>query len=400
MDAMNALLQSAQSFADDLVALRRDLHRHPELSFQEHRTAELAARTVEQLGFRVRRGVGVTGVVAEIGRGEPIVALRADMDALPIQETGDAEYRSTVPGVMHACGHDAHVTMLIGAARLLAEADRLGRLNGTVRLLFQPAEEASDDEQKSGAVRMIEDGAMQGVKAVFGLHIAAHLPSGKALLRDGPYMAGSDTFNVTVQGRSAHAARPQEGIDAIVLASHAILAAQNAVARRISPMAAGVLTIGRIDGGVAENVIADRVTIGGTIRYFDEEVRRTLHGELRRAFSVVEALGGRSHIQLIEGYPPLVNDAAMTDVAREAVAAALGADAIEPYEPWMGAEDFAYLAREAPGSFFWLGAALSPAREHHTPNFDIDETALPIGAACLAACALRALAVHTESQAR
>jgi len=387
---MNTLLEAAETFAADLVTLRRDLHRHPELSFREHRTADIAARTVEALGFRVRRNVGVTGVVAEIGSGRPIIGLRADMDALPIQETGDSEYRSTVPGVMHACGHDAHVAMLIGAARLLAAADREGRLKSTVRLLFQPSEEDCDDEHKSGAVRMIEDGALRGVNAVFGIHIGAHMPAGKAFLRAGPYMAGSDTFHITVHGRSAHAARPQEGVDAIVLGSHAILAAQNAVARRISPMAAGVLTIGRIEGGVAENVIADRVTLAGTVRYFEEKVRRTLHSELRRAFSVVDALGGKSHIQLVEGYPPVVNDEAMTNIAREAVAAAIGADAITPYEPWMGAEDFAYLAREAPGCFFWLGAALNPPREHHTPNFDIDESVLPKGAACLAACALRA----------
>jgi len=388
---MNALLEAAEGFAADLVALRRDLHRHPELSFREYRTADVAARAVEALGFRVRRNVGVTGVVAEIGSGTPVVALRADMDALPIQETGESEYRSTVPGVMHACGHDAHVTMLVGAARLLADAQREGRLKGTVRLLFQPSEEDCDAEHKSGAVRMIEDGAMQGVSAVFGIHIGAHMPAGKAFVRAGPYMAGSDTFRIAVEGRSAHAARPQEGIDAIVLASHAILAAQNAVARRISPMAAGVLTIGSISGGVAENVIAGNVSLAGTVRYFDESVRKTLHGELRRAFSVVDTLGGTSRIALVEGYPPVINDEAMTELARKAVVETLGIDALAPYEPWMGAEDFAYLAREAPGCFFWLGAALDPPREHHTPDFDIDESVLPKGAACLAACALMAL---------
>jgi IAA-amino acid hydrolase len=178
---MTSLLDRATGFQRELIELRRDLHRHPELSFRESRTADTAAQAVESLGWRVRRGVGRTGLVAELGGGRPTIALRADMDALPIQEAGDAEYRSTVDGVMHACGHDAHVSMLVGAARLLAEAHEAGQLNGTVRLLFQPSEEASDDEGKSGATRMIEDGAMDGVDAIFGLHIGAHLKLGSGL---------------------------------------------------------------------------------------------------------------------------------------------------------------------------------------------------------------------------
>src|SRR5687767_8575683 len=187
---MHALFERASGFLPDLIALRRDLHRNPELSFREHRTAELVAQRISALGFRVKTGVGRTGIVAELGQGGPVVALRADMDALPIQEASDVDYRSTVSGVMHACGHDAHMAMLTGAARLLSEA----KFRGTVRLLFQPSEEASDSENKSGAVRMIEDGAMKDVAGVFGIHIGAHLPSGRAFIRSGPYMAGSDIF--------------------------------------------------------------------------------------------------------------------------------------------------------------------------------------------------------------
>ena len=384
---MNSLLEQATGFADALVALRRDLHRHPELSFREHRTAGLLAEQLRALGFTVRTGVGRTGIVAEIGSGEKIVALRADMDALPIQEASQVDYRSTVAGVMHACGHDAHMAMLMGAARLLAAA----RPQGRVRLLFQPSEESSDEENKSGAVRMIEDGAMDGVSAVFGIHIGAHLEAGKAYIRPGSYMAGTDMFTATIHGKSAHAARPQEGVDAIVLAAHAILACQNAVARRISPAANAILSIGKIHGGTAENIIADAVSFHGTIRYFEEDVRHLMHASLRAAVNVVEPLGGRGELDIRYGYPPVINDEKATTIARDAVAGVLGEDSIAAYEPLMTAEDFSYLAQKAPGCFFWLGAALDPPREHHNPNFDIDERVLPMGAASLAACAMRFL---------
>ena len=388
---MTSLLDRATGFRNDLIDLRRDLHRHPELAFCETRTAEAAARAVEALGWRVRRGVGRTGVVAEIGDGSPLIALRADMDALPIQEAGTADYRSTVDGVMHACGHDAHVSMLVGAARLLAETHRAGDLHGTVRLLFQPSEESSDDEGKSGATRMIEDGAMEGVDAVFGLHIGAHLELGHAYISPGPIMAGSDLFTATVHGRSSHAGRPHEGIDAIVLAAHAVLACQMGTARRLSPHDEGTLAIGTIHGGFAENVLAEHVALRGTIRYFHDDVREVLRDALRRGLAVVETLGGSFDLALKAGYPPVVNDPATTAIAADAVSDLIGAAAVVPFERMMGAEDFAILAREAPGCFFWLGAGLEPPREHHHPAFDIDERALPIGAAAMAACALRSL---------
>lgn len=390
---MSDLLTRAHAFEPDLIALRRDLHRHPELSFQEHRTAEEAARRVEALGYAVRRGVGRTGVVAEIGNGSgPTVALRADMDALPIHEANEVDYRSTVPGVMHACGHDAHVTMLVGAARLLAEARDRGELpEGRVRLLFQPSEETTDAENKSGAVRMIEDGAMQGVDAVFGLHVGAHLPSRKLFVRSGPIMAGTDSFAATVRGVCAHAARPNEGVDAVVLASHVVLACQNVVSRRIAPTASGVISIGRIQGGVAENVLAEEVTLSGTIRYFDAEVQAVLHRELERALDVARALGGDVELKLRPGYPPVVNDGAMAELMASAAGDVLGAECVEELEPWMGGEDFAYLLAEAPGAFAWIGAAPEDPREHHHPRFDIDESVLVRGASTLAACALRAL---------
>ncbi len=391
---MSTLLDRASALAPDLVATRRDFHRHPELAFLEVRTAGIVAERLDALGYQVRRGVGVTGVVADLPSGDgPIVALRADMDALPIQEANELEHRSMVPGVMHACGHDAHTSMLLTGARLLADLRSAGALGaGTVRLLFQPSEEASDEENKSGAMRMVEDGALEGVAAVFGLHIGAHLEAGKAfLLQPGPIMAGTDTFRAHVRGRSAHAARANEGVDAVVLAAHVILAAQAIVSRRISPLDEGVLGIGQVSGGTAENILADDVELRGTLRYFEPHVRETIHAELKRVLGVAEALGGTAELQIRPGYPPVRNDARMAQIAHAAVAETLGPDAFGELAPWMGAEDFAVLQQHVPGCFFWLGAALPEPREHHTPRFDVDERVLPLGAAALAACAVHAL---------
>ena len=392
---MSTILERASALAPELVALRRDLHRHPELAFQEVRTAGAAAERLERLGYRLRRNVAITGVVAELpGSGPgPTVALRTDLDALPIHEENDVEYRSTVPGVMHACGHDAHVSMLVGAATILTELQAAGRLpGGTVRLLLQPSEESADEENKSGAVRMVEDGAMRGVDAVFGLHIGGHLEAGKLfLVQPGPIMAGTDTFRIHVRGKSAHAARPHEGVDALVLAAHVILAAQNVVARRVSPLQQGVLSIGQVSGGKAENILADHVELRGTLRYFLPEVREVIRRELERAVAVADALGGRGELQLRDGYPPVVNDARMARLAHDALAETLGPDRFGVLEPWMGAEDFAMLLQQAPGCFFWLGAAPPEPREHHHSRFDVDERVFPLGSAALAACAVHAL---------
>ncbi|MGQ0813286.1 MAG: M20 metallopeptidase family protein [Gemmatimonadota bacterium] len=387
---VHSLLDRATALEADLIALRRHFHQHPELAFREFATAEECARRVEALGYSVRRNVAITGVVAELRNGAgPTIALRADMDALPIHEDNDVDYRSAVDGVMHACGHDTHMTMLIGAAQLLAEAKAHGSLPaGTIRLLFQPSEESSDQENKSGARRMIEDGALDGVDAVFALHIGAHLPAGVFQVSAGPVMAGTDTFVATLRGRSAHAARAYEGVDAIVLAAHVITACQTIVSRKINPFDEGVLSIGMISGGVAENVVADRVQLRGTLRYFESRVRKTIRRELENACEIAEALGGKYELNLRDGYPPVVNDAALTEIARRAIASTVGAAAIAPVEPMMGAEDFALMLEKAPGAFIWLGAALKKPREHHHPEFNIDESVLPKGAAALAAIAI------------
>lgn len=389
---MRELLQHARAFEADLIELRRDLHAHPELSFEEERTAARAAEAVEAAGLEVRRRVGGHGVVAEIRGGPgPTVALRADMDALPIEEANDAPYRSTVDGVMHACGHDAHTAMLVGAARLLARLRDDGALPGTVRLLFQPAEELSDPDNLSGAAHMIRAGAMDGVDAVFALHVAPHLTAGKVFTREGRFAAGSDTFTAHVLGEAAHGARPETGVDGVVLAAHVVLAAQNAVGRRIAAMESGVLTFGTIRGGTAENVLAARVSMDGTLRYFNPDVRKRLRAALERALAVADALGGGHELELRDGYPPTINDPTMARLAWHAAETLLGPDGVWECEPMMGTEDFALLLAEAPGAMLWLGAAPDRPRELHHADMDIDESVLPMGAAVLAGCALEAL---------
>ena len=387
------LLSRAREFSEELTRLRRDFHRHPELGFQETRTAKAVAEQLGALGWQVRTGVGITGVVGELKNGSgPTVALRADMDALPIEEEADHDYRSTVPSVMHACGHDAHMAGLLGAARLLFRAREEGELPaGSIRLLFQPSEERADEEGKSGATRMVEDGAMDEVSAIAGIHVGAHLPAGKVFLKAGPIMAGSDELRIVVRGRSAHAALPHEGVDALVLAAQGVLGAQQVVSRRLSPMESGVVTFGQIRGGVAANVVADEIRLEGTLRYFGEEVRARLHRGVTGVFSGLEAQGGTVEIEIRPGYPPVVNDERLTRLARDVAVSVLGEEEVWEAEPMMGAEDFAILAREAPGVFLWLGAALPDAREHHHPRFDIDEAVLPIASALLAGIASRLL---------
>ncbi len=388
-----SLIERARAMQSSLVEMRRDLHRHPELGFRVERTARIAADAVEALGFRVRRGVGITGVIAELGDGSgPIVALRADMDALPIQEDTGAEYASLTPGVMHACGHDAHTTGLVGAARLLAEEHTHGTLpSGTVRLIFQPSEEGTDDEGESGAMRMIADGAMSGVHAVVGLHVSPEQPAGRIFVRPGAFMAGAEELRVTVRGKSSHAARPHLGIDALLLAAKGLVAAKAAANAALDATELGVLSFGKLEAGTAGNIIADKAVLHGTLRYFDQDVKARLVTAVTEACVSLEASGAEVTVEVGPGFPPLVNDEAVTTCVSEALGELLGEDAVVACEPEMTAEDFAYLALEAPGVFFWLGASLPDARELHHPRFDIDESVLPVGAAALAHSAITLL---------
>lgn len=387
------LLQRARSIHESIRTWRRTIHRYPELSFTEQRTAALVNSVLIDLGLQTETEVAKTGVVAHVRGGNgPTVALRADMDALPIQEANGTEFDSTRPGIMHACGHDAHTAMLLGAATLLKQLADEGRLPGVVRLLFQPSEEAQDEEGKSGGMRMVEEGALKGVDAVFGLHVDPFHDVGSVATRPGPMMAAADMFEIIVIGSGGHAARPQSTIDPIALSAHVINAVHQIVSRRLDPTQPGVITIGTIQGGTANNIIPDRVSMTGTIRSFTPEVRTLLQDELMRAAGIVESLGGRAEVAIFPGYPPTVNDPAATEHMMGAMRELLGEDRVAESELILGAEDFSYMAQAAPGCFLWLGVHDPSWREYypvHRADFRMDEDALPIGAAALALTALR-----------
>ncbi len=384
------MLERARALQDQLTAWRHDFHAHPELGYQEHRTAKIVAEELRAMGIRVKTGVGKTGVVGYLGEGKPVIGIRADMDALPIQENNDVPYASQVPGVMHACGHDAHTAILLGAARLLTEMP--DRPSGEVRFLFQPSEEDWDDEIKSGAMRMIEEGAMEGVEAVIALHVASHIPSGKVEIESGYTAAAVDTFKATITGTGAHGAYPHRGTDPIYMLAQVINAINGIRSRRIDPTKPAVISIGAVHGGEATNIIPAEVSLNGTIRSYDEKVRQKLWEELEAAFGVTRAFGGDYKLQIIKGYIALYDDPDIAKLIRQIAEEMLGKDSIHPPEPGMGSEDFSYMAREAPGAMFNLGVKIEGVeRPHHSPIFDVNDSALPVGAALLAETACRLL---------
>lgn len=387
------ILARARTIHESIRAWRREIHRYPELTFTETRTAALVNSVLMDLGIPTETEVAKTGVVGHIrGGAGPTVGLRADMDALPILEVNGTDFDSTRPGIMHACGHDSHTAMLLGAATLLKGLADEGRLPGAIRLLFQPSEEAQDAEGKSGGMRMAEEGALQGLDAVFALHVDAYHDVGAVATRPGPMMAAADMFTLVVRGSGGHAARPQSTVDPIALSAQVISAIQQVVSRRLDPTEPGVITVGTIHGGTVNNVIPDTVEMTGTIRSFSPEARRTLHEELRKAVRVVEPLGGSAELTIHAGYPPTVNDPAATTLMMDAMRDLLGEDHVSTSELIMGAEDFSYMAQAAPGCFLRLGVHNPAWTEHypvHRADFRLDEDALPIGTAALVATAVR-----------
>jgi amidohydrolase len=382
------MLKRANEIQEQLVDWRREFHMYPELGFEETRTAARVAEVLEPLGYRVRTGVGKTGVVAERGEGHPIIAIRADMDALPIQEANDVPYASQVPNVMHACGHDTHVAMALGVATLLKDES----FPGMVRFLFQPAEEVADEDGFSGAPRMVEDGAMNDVDAVIALHVDSSTSVGDVIVATGPVTAGVDSFYTTLIGKGGHGAMPHTVVDPIYIAGHVIQALHGIVSRRLQPFAPAVVSIGSIHGGQASNVIPQEVKMSGTMRYMETEVQEKIHAEIKRALEVTRAMGGDYTLEFEIGYPPMSNDEGVTELLRQVAVDLLGEEHLLPPEPEMGAEDFAFFSLLAPGSMFSLGGKIEEdERFHHHPRFDVDERCLPIGAAILAEAALRFL---------
>ncbi|HLR01741.1 MAG TPA: M20 family metallopeptidase [Virgibacillus sp.] len=374
----------AKALDEWLVETRRDIHKHPELGMDEYRTREKVTTLLDEMGIPYETGYANTGVVGYIEgakRGKT-VALRADMDALPIQETNDVPYRSTVDGKMHACGHDAHTTILLGTAQLLQKNKE--QLHGTVKLFFQPAEETV-----GGAKPMIEEGVMDHPKvdAVFGLHVAPEIPVGQVGVKYGQMNASSDTLHMSVKGNSGHGAYPHEGKDAIVIASHVVTALQSIVSRNVDPRESAVISIGEIHGGKQKNIIADEVNMVGTLRTFTDEVRQL---SLERIDEVLryttKALGGSYQFELgTDGYTSLINNDAMVDLVKQAAVHMLGVEKVRTInQASMGVEDFAYFSKAAPSAFFRLGCRNEEKgiiHGAHTGAFDIDEDCLAIGVA-------------------
>lgn len=386
MTTTTATLEQARQLQKEIVELRRHLHQEPELSFHEHKTAELAAQKLSALGFKIRRNVGKTGLIGDIGSGTR-VAIRADMDGLPIDETNAQPYRSKNPGVMHACGHDAHVSCALAAAKILSA----GGLKGGVRMLMQPAEEGGDDEGRSGAYRMIEDGALLDVAAVIGLHMDASLPAGKVGIMPGPVMAAADGFTITITGKGGHGAYPESTIDAVVLGAQVVQAIQQIVSRRVSALEPAVVTIGSFHSSSSRgNIISEQVTLEGSFRTFNKEVRRKIMEELERACSIARILGGDYKIHYEHGYPATVNDPAVTRLMREVAVELIGEENVLtiPQKTW--SEDFSMFTEVVPGAFMFLGGEVAgDRRSHHSATFDIDESGLYIGSAILAETAKR-----------
>jgi len=364
--------EEIERLGPQLIAWRRDFHRHPEIAYQEKRTSSVIKSFLEELGLEVSACAG-TGLKAELrGRaGGKTVAFRADMDALPLKEEGDRDYISENPEATHACGHDGHMAILMGVAKIMAE--RRDQFKGSVIFLFQPAEERIP----GGAKQMIEEGALDDVEAIFGLHLWQPLPTGTVGIVKGAMMAQPDQFSIVVQGRGGHGSAPQMTVDPILVASHLVVNTQSIVSRNVDPLKPVVVSFGTVNGGTIYNIIPNKVSLTGTVRTFDHKLQVLAERRLRQiSEETAKTFGATAELKYEKGYPPLVNHDDMVDFVLRVAKKALGEDKIKPIDPVMGGEDFAYFLQKVPGAFFFFGMGDGQQFPHHHPAFDIDEKAL------------------------
>ena len=371
-------------FHDEMTEWRRDFHTHPEIGLEEVRTSAIVAEKLASWGIEVHRGIGVTGVVGVLrgnGSGTGTIGLRADMDALPMDEEGDLPYKSQIPGRMHACGHDGHTTMLLGAAKYLAETKNF---DGTVHFIFQPAEEG-----RGGAKKMVEDGLFERFPcdSIFGIHNAPHMPAGTMAFRGGPILASADRATMTVHGKGAHAARPHDGVDPIAVGVQLYQAVQTVVSRNTDPLKSVVMSITQFHAGTANNVIPATAQLIASIRTFDTEVQDMVERRLTELCDGVGRMyGARVELEYLRGVPPTVNDVDEASFAADVGEALVGADKVdrEPAQA-MGSEDFSIMLARRPGAFVWLGGG-APGKDYglHHPKYDFNDEALPVGASFFA----------------
>ena len=360
-----------------IIDWRRDFHQFPELSFQEHRTGDVIADELRSMGLEPKVKVGKTGVTADLKFGNgPVIGLRADMDALPIQETSGLPFSSRNDGVMHACGHDGHMAMLLGAAKALTQKDN--QYNGTVRFIFQPAEEG-----EGGARYMIEDGCLEGIDEIYGIHVWNYQPVGEVGVKDGPVLAAADMFDIKIKGIGGHGAAPQGTVDSVVVASYLVQALQTIVSRNTNPLESTVISIGKINGGNNFNIIADEVSLSGTARAYSEENRNLIKTRMEEIIKGVEkTYNANITFDYKDGYPPTINHVGPTQKVLKAAEKVVGDKAGMPYLS-MGGEDFAYYLKEKPGCFFFVGSAPNEQElfetPHHCSHFTMDERALLVG---------------------
>ena len=388
--------KKAREFESEMISVRRAIHQNPELAFEEHETSALLADRLEKAGINAERGVGGTGVVGRIEpgkKGAKTVALRADMDALPIQEQTGLEFASRNAGKMHACGHDANCAMALGAALILNAAEVKEQLKGNVRLLFQPAEESPP----GGAIKMIEAGALENPKvdAIIASHTHNDGNLGEITFREGPMMASADNFDLRIIGEAAHGAMPQQGKDAIVTSAEVILAYQRIISRQIAPTAPAVITIGTISGGDRSNVIPSEVKMRGTVRTLDMQVQQTIEKAMRQTADGITKSAGLSYeLDYQKGYPTLLIEPALKRLVQSAIEEFGDVKFVEMLSPVMGGEDFAYYTHHVPGVFMFLGIVSdsNPKIPMHHPKYNIDERVLTLGASVMAYAAARILA--------